>query len=196
MKITIHFHDGPLDVEIHTSEEEDYQDVLENLSEFLEGYSPAYEPTRFEGDEGESGSVEPTVSDNIPDISDISSNELSRVVKLGQVENGEIKELPRIIGDISKLGDSGQEKLVHGSTVILALLDEFHGVDTIKTSELKQALADSGLNIDNWKNISQVDDEEIYLNRRGRGNSATTELRPPGKDIATELINSLLDKED
>jgi hypothetical protein len=75
----------------------------------------------------------------------------------------------------------------------MTVLDDFHGEDTMKTSDLKQALADSGLNSDNFGNIGRLDETDVYLNRRGRGPSATTEIRAPGKDAAYEQVSQMLE---
>lgn len=190
MEITINFSDGPLNVEIQATEEEDFNAVLDNLSEFVENYSPRFDRDPVDSDgEGTNGNDSP---DKFRDLSDIPVDQLARVVKRGRVEDGEITELPRIIANTEELGGSSQEKLLHGATIILGLFDEFQGINKIRTTELKQALADSGLNADNWGNISQLETEEVYLTRRGSGSSGTTELRPPGKDKAIELMNSLI----
>lgn len=192
MEITINFQDGPLDVEIQTTEEEDFHDVLGKLSEFLENYSFHSIPEAGERDETPEDD-----EDSYPasqNLEDIPIDQLTRVIKRGRVEDGEIGELPRIIANTRVFGDSDEEKLLHAATVILAIFDEFHGMNKIKTTQLKQALADSGLNADNWSNISRLENEEVYLTRRGKGPSATTKLRPPGKDKALELVNLLVDQ--
>lgn len=84
--------------------------------------------------------------------------------------------------------------------MILATLDEFHDVSKVKISDLKDAIEESGINSDNWYNISRNDMVDVYLERRGKGPSATTELRQPGKEDAADhiqtLVGSLQEEED
>jgi len=201
MEISITFRDGPIEAEITANEEDDYEEVLEALSEFVDGYDPntSGASTNLEADSSETdeeereseGTTRSSDIGNITDLNDIPEDKLYRIVKVGRVENGEISEHPRIIGDTSLLGESEEERVLNASIVLLAVLDDFHSTDTMKTSELKQAIADSGLDDDDFSNIDSLDEEDVYLNRRGRGPTATTQIRPPGKDEAYKLISEL-----
>lgn len=192
MEITINFQEGPLDVEIQATEEEDLDDVLGKLSDFIDDYTTQIEVVDEE--ESESPEDDEDLSRDSQSIQDIPIDQLTRVVKRGRVDDDEIQEFPTIIGDTNVLGDSGQEKLLHGAAVILGILDEFYDIDTVRTTELKDALAESGLDTDSWSNIGQVENVEVYFTRRGSGSSGTTELRPPGKEKAVELMNLLVEQ--
>lgn len=207
MEITIDFQDGPIEAEITADEDDDYQQVLEALSEFVDGYTPTGstetdltngsgdEVGREDREEEDDEATSLSGSNGLSNLRDVPDDELYRLVKIGKAENGDISEHPRIIGDRKELGDTETEKILNASIVILTVLDDFHDMDTMKTSELKQALADSGLNDDNFGNIDKLDEADIYLNRRGRGPSATTEIRPPGKDEAYRIISNIVEAE-
>jgi len=201
MEIVITFRDGPIEAEITANEEDDYDDVLESLSEFVEGYTPkTSESVNYNVGSSDSTEVEEPQEDeteqistnDLSNLSELPEDKLYRFVKVGRVNDGDIDELPRIIGDTNVLGDSEEERLLNSSILIMTIFDDFHDIDTVKTSDLKQALADSGFDGDRFShNIDGVDESEIYLNRRGRGPSATTEIRPPGKDEAYRLFSEV-----
>ena len=193
MEITITFKDGPIEAEINASEGDDYDEVLTKLSDFTENYSQTtnWADENRVDDAGEEEHA-PQRTATVESLDDIHDNELYRVIKRGRVDGDKIQELPRIVGDVDGLADTGQERVLNAATIILTILDDIHGMDKMKTSDLKQAISDSGLNIDNWDHIDRLDEEDIYLNRRGKGASATTQIRPPGKDAAYELITELI----
>ncbi|WP_255167127.1 hypothetical protein [Natrononativus amylolyticus] len=215
MDINITFQHGPIEAEIKANEEDDYEEVLKALKNITEDYPPAdplpntdenlEEVDQQETDVGKEEADDQKgveqdfheqealdgFTNRVSSLNDLSEQKLYRLVKAGRVEDGEIKEHPRYIGDNDLLGDNGQHRLLNASILLLTVLDDFHGIKKMKTSELKQALADSGLNEDNWRNVGRVEEEDIYLNRRGKGPSATTEIRPPGKDEAYQLFTDL-----
>jgi hypothetical protein len=222
MDIEITYRDGPVQAEIRANEEEDYREVLDALSEFVDDYGGVTQTSvtangepedsenehggdatlaEFDGgqaDEIKSSGDEDAVSrDDDPDNrllaeTGLTEDELYRILKVGKVDDDEVDVFPRIIGETDILGDTIKERLLNGSTIILTVLSDYHGVDRVKTSNLKQALKDSGMKADsNFGNISTLREGEIYLNRRGSGNSATTEIRPPGRDKAYELVQKL-----
>lgn len=222
MDIEITYRDGPVQAEIQSNEDEDYREVLNALSKFVDDYGKVTqtfvtnngeqensentngnEATLAEFDGGQTDETEPSEngeSDFTDDDSDnrllaetgLTEDELYRILKVGEVDGGEIDVFPRIIDGTDVLGDTIKERLLHGSTIILTVLSDHHGVDRVKTSNLKQALKDSGMKANgNFGNISTLREGEIYLNRRGSGQSATTEIRPPGRDEAYELVQKL-----
>jgi len=201
MEISITFRDGPIEAEITADEEDNYEEVLESLSEFVEGYTTITSesvnhnvdsPDSTEVEELQEEETEQIKTNDISNLSELPEDELYRFVKVGRVDDGDIDELPRIIGDTNALSDSEEERLLNSSILIMTIFDDFHDMDTVKTSDLKQALADSGFDVDSFsRSIDGVDESEIYLNRRGRGPSATTEIRPPGKDEAYRIFNKV-----
>jgi hypothetical protein len=205
MEIQISFQDGPIEAEVVAAEDEEYTDVLDALAEFVEDYDgvgsraqgPADNPTdgvkvnsetpteKSDSDTGESNSFFDEV--------DATDAELQRVLKTGRVEDGDVEEFPEIIGNIDLLGTSDAEKLLNGSAIILTTLDEVHSTSRVKTTDLKEALENSDLNGDNWPNVHQQENKEVYLDSRGTGASGTTAIREPGKQDAYGYIQTLID---
>jgi hypothetical protein len=111
---------------------------------------------------------------------------------LGEVEGEEIEESPRILGDVGGLADAKNRSCLYGSMILLTILNDFHGIDTMKTTELKQALEDSGIDKDGFNNLNQLDKSDVYLSRKGSGASGTTTVRPPGMDEARILVEDML----
>jgi hypothetical protein len=211
MEISITFRDGPIDVEVSANEEESYIDVLEELERFVDEYGPTgYQMQQHgpqqknrddspdknskenAGQESKSESTDSTAENSYLDRVNATDSELLRILKLGSIDGDEIKEFPKIIGNVDVLGESGQDRLLNGSIVLLTVLDEVHGISRVSTSNLKNALSDSGMNVDYWTNIGQTSNVDVYLNRRGSGSSATTAIREPGKEDAYEQIQTLV----
>lgn len=119
---------------------------------------------------------------------------------MGNSDGEEIEEFPEILGNTDLLGDSIQDRLLNGSIILLTVLEDIHGISKVRTTELVEALGASGLNNDNWKNIGQAENVDVYLNRQGSGTGATTELRSPGKEDAYRhietLVNDIRDSKD
>lgn len=211
MEINVTFRDGPINAEVSATEEESYIEVLEELGRFVEeydatGYQMQGAPQQQTPDNSnDESSQKDTEQEDVSEFAESSSensyfdqvdatnSELLRVLKIGSVSGGEIEEFPEIIGEADVLGDSNQYRLLNGSIVLLTVLDEVHGISRVSTSELKNALGNSGLNIDNWANVGRPANADVYLNRRGSGSSATTEVREPGKEDAYEQIQALVD---
>jgi hypothetical protein len=210
MEISITFRDGPIDVEVSANEEESYIKVLEEIGKFVEQYDPAgYQMQRESHKKNSNNSADRNLVENAGqgsgseftdstaenshlDSVDATESELLRVLRLGSSDGDEVEEFPEIIADVDVLGDSNQDRLLNGSIVLLTVLDEVHGISRVSTSELKTALGDSGVDVDNWANIGRPANADVYLNRRGSGSSATTAIREPGKEDAYEHIQALV----
>lgn len=215
MDLTIEFEDGPIEAKLVTDQDEDYEQVLQELSEFVNQYGELQTPpnqvnetnqvneaNQANGAEdagaqlelGEQPESEPNADGGtITNLSEFEETQLLRILKKGRVEDGQVQENPRVIGDTAELGDTETERLLHASIIIMTVMEDFHGAENMKTSELKQSLEDSGLKANNFSNIDTLDETGVYLNRRGRGSTATTEIRAPGKDAAYEQVKHLLE---
>lgn len=209
MEITIHFEDGPIEAEIVTKDGEDFSAVLESLQEFVEEYEiqgrPIAEPAQpqetvdqpgKEDDSNTGGSEsEPTIDsdDPITAKTGVSKGDIQRILKRGRVEDNEVIDFPEIIGNEDLLGDTIKTRLLHGSAIVLTVLKDYYGVDRVSTSELKNALTESGLDGSNWGNMTAMDEADVYFDRRGSGSSATIAIRQPGVEEAYEMIQELAD---
>jgi len=209
MEIHISFQDGPIEAEIEAGADDDYQEVLNRLSDFVEQYdvqTPAVadppenqtngdhpKPSNAESVDSEAEESDGP-SEEVTNLQDFSEDRLYRVLKTGSVEDDEIAEFPEIIGDVSVLGDSEEERALHGAVVLLTALNDFHDVSRVKTSDLMDALADSGIERDAFSDIDQVPNEKVYVNRRGTGGSATTKIRHPGKQEGRSLLKDIIEE--
>lgn len=205
MDIQITFQDGPIEAEISAEEDEAYSEVLEALGEFVEDFEPTepigpQDTANTDTDDAvDNKSADVTAdstsgkSNSLFDEVDATDSELHRVLKTGRVENGDVEEFPEIIGNTEVLGSSIAERLLNGSAIVLTILEEAHGIDRVKTTKLKDALGDSGIDTDNWGNVHGEENKEVYLDSRGHGASGTTAVRAPGKQDAYGYIQSLVD---
>lgn len=209
MEINIKFQDGPIVAEIHANEEDNYEDVLEDLAGFVDNYGEltgdvdssqqTLPEVGSENEETENKPGEPTEEHTKNPIlanTGISESQFSRILKRGRVNDEDIHEPPRIIGNTDLLGESKSLQMLHAATIIVTVFDDLYGIKKVKTSKIKEGVKDSGINIDNWDNIHRLDEKEIYFDSRGRGRTATMEIRPPGKDKAYELIQTLTQSPD
>lgn len=208
MDIHISFQHGPIEAEIKAGPDDDYQEVLNQLSDFVEKTEiQAQQTTENSTPKDNSGELSPdstnddakndteeTHSEEVTSLQDFSEDQLYRVIKKGTVEDGEIQQMPEIIGNVGILGENENKRALNGAVVLLTVLDDFHDISKVKTSELKNSLDESGIEKDAFNNVDEVPDEKVYINRRGRGNSATTELRYPGKQEGRSLINKIIDE--
>lgn len=207
MEVTIQFEDGPLQAEITAEDGDDFKSALDSLKEFVDDYEPLEPvgsggtepstedslenntesaPTSSSEDSGLATSDDPLVANT-----EVPNADLQRILKMGKSDGDEIEEFPKIIGDTDVLGDSSQEKVLNGTAIILTILDDLHGRSRVGTSDLKDALDSSGINEDNWGNMTDMPESDVYFTRRGQGSSATTEIREPGKEKAYEKISDL-----
>lgn len=206
MDIQITFRDGPIEAEVSAAEDEAYSEVLDALAEFVEDYDAVgpgpQKPTGSHTDGGtvdaaplteETADSDTGESNSIFDEVDATDAELQRVLKTGRVEEEDVEEFPEIIGSNEMLGTSVAEQLLNGSAIILTTLDEVHSISRVKTTNLKEALEESGLDSDNWPNMHQQENKDVYLNSRGTGASGTTAIREPGKEDAYGYIQALVD---
>lgn len=206
MDVQITFRDGPIEAEISAGEDEEYTEVLDALAEFVEDFDTTESA-------GPQDSTESHSRESVDDISaeqvtlddtagksnsffdevDATDAELHRVLKTGRVEDGTVEEFPEIIGNTGLLGTSIAERLLNGSTIILTTLEEVHNTSRVKTTDLKDALEQSGLDKNNWNNVHNQENKDVYLDSRGTGSSGTTAARPPGKEDAYDYIQALVD---
>jgi len=208
MDIQITFRDGPIEAEVSAAEDEAYSEVLDALAEFVEDYDSVgpvgpQKPTGSPTDGGTVDAAPPTEetadsdtgkSNSLFDEVDATDAELQRVLKTGRVEEENVEEFPEIIGSNEMLGTSVAEQLLNGSAIILTTLDEVHSISRVKTTDLKEALEESGLDSDNWPNVHQQENKDVYLDSRGTGASGTTAIREPGKEDAYSYIQVLVDE--
>lgn len=206
MDIQITFREGPIEAEISAGEDEPYTEVLDALAEFAEDFDATRPASTGKSDSDnindavESGSTDEVKADSAAkksnslfDEVDATDSELHRVLKTGRIEDGDVEDFPEIIGNTDLLGTSIAERLLNGSVIILTILDEFHDISRVKTTELKDALGQSGLDTNNWGNVHQQENKDVYLDSRGTGASGTTAVRPPGKQDAYDYIQALVD---
>jgi hypothetical protein len=81
---------------------------------------------------------------------------------------------------------------LNGATVVLTILEDAHDISRVRTTDLKDALGESGLDEDNWPNVHQQENKDVYLDSRGTGSSGTTTVRVPGKQDAYSHIQALV----
>lgn len=212
METTVTFEHGPLTVEIHALEEDNYQEELLDLLEFLdsnqeqfEGIDAPSEPQELtpgkpevasldqfkDGDEEELGEEK----DSDSPLSEIAS-ELRIPVRELDVFLDVGEERPVMyLDELDDIGKKQSERQRVVSLILLYLWHEYYDKQRVKSSALKGALELSNVSSSGMANMYQGDGDR-YFDRRGRGPSATVKLTPPGKRQARKLLREFVNKED
>lgn len=208
METTVKFEYGPLTVEMHSQDDENYQDEVLDLLRFIDNNqeqfdelgmvleTPEMHPDKTETTSlenfsemgleeiSEDDNTEPSPLDPIADELRISMKELERFLDV----NPEEEQLPVIYTD--ELGDFGKrqtDRQRKTSLVLLYLWHECYGEERVKSSALKDALEYSNVSSSGMANMYQGDGDR-YFDRRGRGPTATVSLTPPGKREARKTL--------
>lgn len=212
MELHISLEYGALNAEISASEQDDYEEVLQTLADFLNEHPQLannLSDSPEEGSEDKSRNREKT--DNAPlsqytskadgekSSSDTIENEMLRSL-LGDVNVSEDDFIrtfeahedvaPRILKPDLVPGETKGERILNASLVITTICQECYNKNWMKTSELSNSLEQSGLssrtdyiyNQDNWQSL---------LNKDGEKRGTKLRVTRLGKDKAEELIKSM-----
>lgn len=102
-------------------------------------------------------------------------------------------EIPVLyIPDIQLLGDTREERQRRAALILLYLWEICLGEDCVKSSILKDALVQSGIDDSTLTNAYRGDADR-YFERNGRGRSATVGLTGPGSREGYKEIKQLLE---
>jgi len=219
MDIHVSLQHGPLAVEIDAKEDDDYQQELEDLLEFIEKYEERLKELNVnnlessrENEDGNStgqasmdrfaGNSTSNGQNQSPPETDNGSEGLLEPLakKVGTTPaaicevididpNGE--EPPFLLVDTDEFADTKAKQQFISSLLILEVWDECYEADRMKSSLLKDALEYSGVDSSNMSNMYSLDDADSFLNKKGRGGSTTLKLRRPGKREAQRLFREL-----
>ena len=212
METTVTFEYGPLTVEIHAREDENYQDEILDLMRFLENHQEQFEEIGVESgtagihpDKTEMVSLDQFESEEPQeeDESEVGAGLLDPIASELHISVAELREFLHVDPDnddfpvmyVDELGDIGKKQTDRQRVVSLVLLylwHECYDEDRVKSSALKDALELSNVSSSGMANMYQGDGDR-YFDRRGRGPTATVALTPPGKRQARKVIRRLVD---
>lgn len=212
METTVTFEYGPLTVEIHAREDENYQDEILDLMRFLENHQEQFEEIGVESGAAE---IHPEKTEMVSldqfeseepqedDESEAGAGLLGPIASELRISVAELREFLHVDPDnddlpvmyVDELGDIGKKQTDRqrvASLVLLYLWHECYDEDRVKSSALKDALELSNVSSSGMANMYQGDGDR-YFDRRGRGPTATVALTPPGKRQARKVIRRLVD---
>lgn len=221
MDIQLTLRKGPLEVEIEASDEDDYQEEVLDILEFLESNEERIleldgpdenqdpEQSTVTGDWGQetesSASEEQVDSDTEIGASEeedspstefasqlnISAGRLTEAIDI----DPELEEAPFIVADTDGFGETRQERQFHGTLILLGTWQECYGVNQVSSSNLKDALDFSGIDPNGLTNVyHNIEEADSYFDRNGRGPSATISLTRPGLREARSRIRELVEE--
>ena len=214
MEINIHLHHGPLDVEIQADKEENYQQEVLDIIEFIEENSeefnhlspqqedrheeeyeqaPADSDIWEEGVNNEESSQERNTNGIFQSVSRATNVDESTLERIFDMPENE-EQVPAIIIEefeegLDVLGSSRRERQARASLMLLYIWHEIRDVDEVLSSDLGDALNMSGIDPTDMYGMYDTlgGDADTYFNRTTGGNP-TVKLSRRGKRIASNQI--------
>ncbi|WP_440771249.1 hypothetical protein [Natronorubrum sp. DTA28] len=217
MDITVSLRHGPLNIEIEADTEEDYREEILGLAEFFNENGEQFEafdlPTSpeqeyTENGEGEAQQVTLDFSDESSESETATTNDpdgpLAPIAKDLRMDEGLLEEIldadPEgekspilLLNETNILGDLKKDRQATASLILLHVWKECNGEERVSSSDLKEALEDSGVSSSNMYNMYGGNGKR-YFDTKGKGASATIALRRPGKRQAREEIKNLIEE--
>lgn len=216
MDIRLTVEHGAITAEIEATEEDDYTDVLEKLANFAEEHPDFVEESNSRLDEDESDQDERRSNaedTHLSEFSEKESTELDEGNEEREIENDMLRPLlkrldvsegdfirtfevaedvsPRILAPEKLSGETKSERMLNAALVLSTIWQDCYGEEWLKSSELSDALEQSGLG-DRSDYIYNQDDWQRLLNKNGQGRG--TKIKPTrlGEDKAEKLIETMV----
>lgn len=214
MEKTARLEYGPLEVEIHALEGEDYQEEILDLIKFieenkesLEDLDGEFEATKMPTSKSSETSLEEFAEDNRKQEQENEepSGPLGAIASRLRTSKSKLEDFIYVDADgddfpvlyldeVGNVGERKTDKQRVASLILLYIWHECYDTSRVKSSSLKDALELSNVSSEGMGNMYQGDGDR-YFDRRGRGPSATVSLTPPGKRQARKVLKNLLEKD-
>ncbi|REA05535.1 hypothetical protein DEQ92_04450 [Haloferax sp. Atlit-6N] len=211
METTVTFEYGPMTVEIHALNDEDYQEEVLDLMQFIENNQDQFNEfgvdqvsPEIESDKTESTSLESFAQNGVEEENTepgplhsiasqlhVSESQLERFLHV----NPDDDEMPVLYSEeLGKIGKRQTDRQRVASLILLYVWHECYEANRVKSSKLKDALELSSISSSGMANMYQGEGDR-YFNRAGRGPSATVKLTPPGKRQARKILRKFTQKD-
>lgn len=190
MNIKIEFHYGPLQVEVESNDDEEYDEVLHNVAEFIDNNKELFASVSLDqstqkeeadkGRSGESGEGDTNLSqftdsqDSRPD-SNTSSEDTGwqPIVNATGVSQEKLRHLfgvgedvlPQILFGESLTNESNTEQMLRGTLMILAVWEDYYGRESMLKQEITDILRKSGVQHENYHNVYQRSEFSTFFIR-------------------------------
>lgn len=203
---------GPLEVEIHALDDEDYQKEILDLIQFikdnqdsLEDLGGDVEAPGIPDSESNSMSLEQFSDDGGEQEEEVedTSGPLGEIASRLRVPESKLEEFVYVdpdkddfpvlyLDEVSDISDRKTDRQRIASLILLYVWHECYDESRVKSSSLKDALELSNVSSSGMGNMYQGDGDR-YFDRSGRGPSATVGLTPPGKRQARKILKRLME---
>ncbi|WP_081638713.1 hypothetical protein [Salinarchaeum sp. Harcht-Bsk1] len=204
---------GPLEVEIHALDDEDYQKEILDLIQFieenqdsLEGLGGGIEASGMPDSESDSMSLEEFGDDGGEQAEEVAdtSGPLGEIASRLRVPEARLEEFVYVdpdggdfpvlyLDEVSNISERKTDRQRIASLILLYVWHECYDESRVKSSSLKDALELSNVSSSGMGNMYQGDGDR-YFDRSGRGPSATVSLTPPGKRQARKVLKRLMEE--
>lgn len=215
METTVKLEYGPMEVEIHAFDGEDYQKEVLDLIQFIEDNQESFEELGGVNEPAEMGQsgIEGTSLEEFTENGNESNeeteqesglfNEIASKLRVPESDlercfyvDSDGEEAPVIyLDEVGNIGERKTDRQRVASLALLFLWHKFYDTDRVKSSDLKNALELSNISASGMGNMYQGDGDR-YFDRRGRGPSATVGLTPPGKRQARKVLKRFVKDEE
>lgn len=220
MDIHLSLRHGPLKIEIDADREEDYQQELGEILEFIQEYEDRLEElqidTSAEDVDGDAqrpsdGQVSmdqfaesaDSSNQNSSATNPVDAEVLGSLPKKVDASPKAIREIvdidpdgeepPFLLVNTDEFGDTKKRRQFVTSLLILAIWDECYEADRMKSSLLKDSLEHSGVDSSSMSNMYDLENADSFFHKQGRGASTTLKLRRPGKREAYKQLRELVE---
>jgi hypothetical protein len=214
LELTVEY--GSITAEIEATDEDDYTKVLEELAEFAEDHPEFVKRTDFQSVTNEPNQEKEhseSMDADLSKFSDESSIDSKENSNTQEVENDMLQPLlerldvsegdfirtfevaedvtPRILAPEELSGETKSEQMLNAALILSTVWQDCYGREWLKSSDLSDALEQSGLG-DRTDYIYNQDDWQRLLNKNGQGRG--TKIKPTrlGEDRAEELIEAMV----
>jgi len=203
---------GPLEVEIHALDDEDYQKEILDLIQFIKENQDSIEDlgddigaSGMPNSESDSMSLEEfgdSEDEQVEEVEDM-SGPLGEIASRLRVPKSKLEgfvyldleedDFPVLyLDEVSNISERKTDRQRMASLILLYVWHECYDESRVKSSSLKDALELSNVSSSGMGNMYQGDGDR-YFDRSGRGPSATVSLTPPGKRQARKVLKRLME---
>lgn len=211
MDISITFEQGPISAEIEATEDDDVMAVLNDFAAFIEQNPRLAQPSESQHRET-AGSAKGTTHDSeAEEVGDgtgqnEANEEYDNQMLKPLLENIDVAEedfirlvevhedvTPRLLQSGKLPADSATERIYNAAAVLLTVHQTCYEEEWMKSSDLSDALVDSGLS-DRTDYIYNKETWNSHFDKDGEGRGTKLRMTRLGMDMGEELIEEMAHK--
>lgn len=206
MEVTITFNQGPLEAEIHASDEDDYRKILDDLADFVNKHpelvekpNPGTTPSQTTGGRSDQAGDEAQESEGKVSSLEVENEMLRPVLRETNIDEESFIRVfevhkdvtPRILNTEILPGDSPGKMVLNASAILLTLWQECYDETWMKSSDLSDTLEQSGIS-DRTDYIYNQSNWQSLFDKQGEGRGTKLRVTRLGKDEGVALMKEMV----